>query len=163
MIIIKCYGVDPFVTAAYSKKYIPLVKERFKIADEFVVIAPDEYIYHDGVEQTSWQAILEVIISPIYKAIEKELAHALISYFSEEVINIRLYFNYIDDKSFYTLENKDYPPFIIDKDGQVDQEVEPFTGNVFEDIEERVRESGHEVEDEHDHHGHHHHDDDSFN
>ena len=56
--------------------------------------------FHDGVEQTSWQAILEVIISPKYRAIEKDLAHALISYFSEEVVNIRLFFHYVEDKAF---------------------------------------------------------------
>lgn len=163
MIIMKCYGVDPFVTAAYSKKYIPLVKERFGITDEFIIISPDEYIYHDGVEQTSWQAILEVIISPSYKTIEKELAHALISYFSEEVINIRLYFNYIDEKNFYTLENKDYPPFVVDKDGLNNHESEVFTGNVFEDIEARVRVSGHVDDGGHEHHHHKHEDDDHYN
>lgn len=164
MIIIKCYGVDPYVTGNYSKKYIPLVRSRFNIVDEFVVIAPDEYIFHDGVEQTSWQAIIEVIISPTYKPIEKDLAHALISYFSEEVVNIRLYFNYIDSKSFYTLENKDYPPFVVDKDGANLEEVEPHTEDMFGDFESRVRESGHEVEDEEPHpHTHDHADDDTFN
>lgn len=162
MIIIKCFGVDPYVTGAYSKKYIPHVKERFHIEDDFLVIAPDEYIYHDGVEQTSWQGILEVIISPRYKAIEEDLAHALLSYFTEEVVNIRLFFNYIEEERFYKFENKDYPPFIIDKGAKEDEEeIEPYTGDIFEGFEERARAAGHNVEHEHDHH--HHDDADDFN
>ncbi len=161
MIIIKCFGVDPYVTSAYSKKYIPLVKQRFDIADEFIVIAPDEYIYHDGVEQTSWQGIIEVLISPKYRPIEKELAHALISYFTEEVVNIRLFFNYIEDTQFYTLENKDYPPFVVDDGREQEDDIEPYTGDIFDEFEDRARESGHQLEDDHEgHHHHHHHDDD---
>lgn len=160
MIIIKCYGVDPYVTGAYSKKYIPLVKKRFSITDEFIVIAPDEYIFHDGVEQTSWQAIIEVIISPRYQKIEKDLAHALISYFSEEVVNIRLFFNYVEEKSFYTLENKDYPPFVVDDGKETEEEIKPYTGDVFEEFETRARAVGHDAEDEEEGHDHHHHHDD---
>ncbi len=159
MIIIKCYGVDPYVAGAYSKKYLPIVKDRFEIDEEFLVIAPDEYIYHDGVEQTSWQAILEVTISPKYKAIESDLAHALISYFTVEIVNIRLVFHYIDDSSFFKLENKDYPPFIVDDEKAVDEEIDPYTGDIFGEFEERARESGHNLEDEDDHHHHHHHED----
>lgn len=164
MIIIKCYGVDPYVTGAYSKKYIPLVKKRFEIDDEFIVIAPDEYIFHDGVEQTSWQAILEVIISPKYRAIEKDLAHALISYFSEEVVNIRLFFHYVEEQSFYTLENKDYPPFVVDDGREEEAPIEPYTEDIFDEFETKARSTGHVVEDDEDggHHHHHHEDDDHF-
>jgi len=163
MIIIKCFGVDPYVVSAYSKKYIPLVKKRFEIADEFIVIAPDEYIFHDGVEQTSWHAIIEVLISPNYRQIEKELAHALISYFSEEVVNVRLFFNYIDEKSFYTLENKDYPPFVVESGQEIEEEIEPYTGDIFEEYEARSNLGGIDAEDgEHVDHHHHGEDEDSF-
>ena len=50
------------------------------------------YIFHNGVEQTSWQGILEVIISPKYKVFEKELAHALLSYFAVEVVKCKSLF-----------------------------------------------------------------------
>jgi len=162
MIIIKCFGIDSIVVGNYSKKYIPLVKERFDISDEFIVIAPDEYIFHNGVEQTSWQGILEVIISPKYKVFEKELAHALLSYFAVEVVNVRAYFNYIDEKSFYVLENKDYPPFIVDDGKEVAQDVEPYIGDVFEDFELRARPSGYSTEedDEAPVHNHNHDDED---
>lgn len=161
MIIIKCFGVDPYVAAAYSKRYIPLVKERFHIEDDIVVIAPDEYIYHDGVEQTSWQAILEVIISPKYRPIEADLAHALISYLTEEIVNVRLYFTYIEDERVYKFENKDYPKFVVDKEGKEEVDLEPFEGDLFADFEEHAYASGHNID--HDHHDHDHNHDDEFN
>lgn len=160
MIIIKCYGVDPYVAGAYSKKYLPLVKERFNLEDDFLVICPDDYIFHDGVEQTSWQALLEVMISPKYRAIEKDLAHALISYFQVDVVNTRLFFSYLEEEAVYKLENKDYPPFVVDDGREEEDEIEPYTADVFEEFEERARETGHSLEHDEDGHHHKHHDDD---
>ena len=61
MITISVYGLDQYVVGHYSKDHSKNIASLFEVDDHDVVFySPNAYIFHEGVEQTSWNTIVKV-------------------------------------------------------------------------------------------------------
>ena len=61
MINIFIYGLDQFVVGDVSRELTSLVAKLYEVEeDEVNFIAPNDMVFHNGVEQTSWRVIVEV-------------------------------------------------------------------------------------------------------
>lgn len=165
MIIIKCYGVDPYSVGDVSSHYTGQIEKLFK-GEEVMFIAPDEYIYNNGFEQTGWQGVIEINIDQKYKNLQDDFAQLLLEAFGQFVVHKLIRFNYFDSSTIYQEIDSSLTRFIYsnrEEEEEGDQEIDPFLGDVFNDVDEDELEKSayakfSEDEEEEEHHHHHHHD-----
>lgn len=144
MITIMILGLDQFVVGHYSKDHSEALCDLFECGrDDLNFYAPNSMVFHDGVEQTSWNTIVIVHAPHKYEALEENVAKYLLKTLSEFSINIELSFQYFEDHHYHSHANTEYPRYIK---GENIKEVD---FSYEDDIEEE----------EHEHH-HHHHDED---
>ena len=59
MLVISIIGLDQFVVGDYSRAHTSNLAEVFEVMEDDVIFeAPQTMIYHQGAEQTSWQAVV---------------------------------------------------------------------------------------------------------
>ena len=113
MITIQILGLDQFVVGRYSRENSGNIAQVFECDEADVSFyAPYAMMFHNGVEQTSWNTLVIVLAPKKYQAVEKSVADFLtksLSYFS---INVEVVFNYFDEGSHYQYVNSEYPRFI---------------------------------------------------
>lgn len=182
MIVIKCYGVDPYAIGDVSHQYSHIIRERLNTEEEILFISPDEYIYNNGVEQTSWQAYIEVVIDQKYEHLQAELSQLILEALEYVAIHKLIKFNYFSASHVVESIDRERPRFIdtpvsefdedIDIEGEEDLLSKAFIGNAFDDVEEddlensaynrygNVEEGNEEHHHHHNHHHHHENDDD---
>lgn len=113
MITIQILGLDQFVVGHYSKDHTANLAQLYE-SDESLInfYAPDSMVFHNGVEQTSWNTIVIVRAPQKYKAVESHVASYLMQTLSEFSINIELEFEYFSSSSHYERINPSYPRYI---------------------------------------------------
>lgn len=156
MVTISIYGLDQYTVGHYSKVHTKNLANLLEVDTEHVSFyAPDAYVFHEGVEQTSWNAIVKVNAPENCEVNEERVAKYLIETLREFSINLSVEFYYYHKHHHYEHINKEYPRF-IKEDNVVNVEAddyeegdELFEGNMFENFEEKLKEAAH---------GQHHHD-----
>lgn len=165
MITISILGLDEYITGRFSREATPNLAKLLEIEpEEIVFFAPKSYIFHAGVEQTSWQGLIIVSLPEIFRAHEKDVATYLLSATADFLVNLTVKFHYFASEASYSRINEEYPRFIKEEDivDEYDEEGEdddngddeednmndnqPYMGNIFEDFEEKAREHGHDIE-----------------
>lgn len=162
MILISIRGLDQFVVGHYSKKHGEQLAQLFEVAPEEIdFYAPYGTIFHEGVEQTSWNTYVCVECPGAYASIEDKIAKYLISTLSEFSIHLKIYFRYSEDR-VYEHKNPDYPLHITESnivaeeeydeeyEGEGDPRSRPdldyndpsqiYLGNTFENLDEKIEE-----------------------
>mgnify|MGYP006982724032 FL=1 len=72
MITISVLGLDQFVVGHYSKEHTANLAELFETdSDEINFYAPSSMIFHNGVEQTSWNVEIRVLAECKYRIVEQ--------------------------------------------------------------------------------------------
>ena len=62
MITISIYGLDQFTVGHYSGEHTANLAQLFETKEENISFySPNAYVFHNGVEQTSWNAIEDKI------------------------------------------------------------------------------------------------------
>ena len=90
MISIVVYGLDPYVVGHYSKDHTANLAQLFETKEENIAfVASAEYVFHKGVEQTSWQTLVKVEAPEKYEVLEDKIAKYLLKTFSEFSIHVR--------------------------------------------------------------------------
>ena len=157
MIIITVYGLDQYTVGHYSKNHTENLAQLFETKPENIAfVASDEYVFHNGVEQTSWQALVKVEAPEKYEALEETAAKYLLKTLGEFSIHVRVVFDYYHSHHEHEFVNKDYPRYIKDENlvnvEESDEDEELYEGNIFEGMEKQLEEAYSEG------HHHHHHD-----
>ena len=150
MIFIKILGLDEYITGRLSKQAGQAINKIIGNEDEEVFFyAPRSYIFHDGVEQTSWHAVTIINMPKDYAKYEEEIADYILEATKDYVLNMALYFEYVEGK-VYTRASSDFPRFIGEQNlfndddyfeeddlSEVDENT-LYLGNIFEgyDFEE---------------------------
>jgi len=146
MILIKVYGLDQFVVGNYSKENTKNLANVFEAKEEDIMFySPNSYIFHKGVEQTSWNTVIEVVCDEKYHALQANITKYLIESFKLFTINIHVIFTYVNNHHVFEHFNKEYPQYISDKnlvkvedenldDIDVTDEDKVYTGDVFKDF-----------------------------
>ncbi len=171
MITITFIGSDRYAVGQYSKEVTAKLANLWEVDEkEILFIAPEIYIYHKGVEQTSYQVLVEINAPEACRAVEKEVADFILKTAEAFVIHLSVHFNYYKGKYYQHLRD-DYPLFITEEnevlleEEEYDEDTEIYEGNIFENFEERLQERARQEEHDHDHcdgeccrHDHDHHD-----
>lgn len=138
MITISFLGLDQFVVGHYSTENSSNIASLFETDENLLnFYAPSAMVFHHGVEQTSWNLIVQVRAPIRFKPLEARVADYLLKSLSEYSINIELEFEYFEEASHYEKINDSYPRY-IDSDKPLD---------VHEDDHDEDEEDGEEEAD----------------
>lgn len=164
MITISVLGLDQFVVGHYSKEHTANLAELFETdAEDINFYAPSSMIFHNGVEQTSWNTVVRVLAECKYRAVEQNVADYLLKTFSKFSIHVQVVFDYYEEENEYERINEEYPRYItenniVNADEEEDEcdedcdEANPrdradldinnpdelYLGNAFEGFEEKI-------------------------
>ena len=114
--------------------------------DEINFIAPDSMVFHKGVEQTSWQAIVEVELPEECRYEQENVAKLIRHYIDETAIHVYFRFVYVNHRETKLDVNDDYPRYLTEEnevdlsfdeseernEGDGDDEI--YTGDIFQDV-----------------------------
>lgn len=159
MVTISIYGLDQYTVGHYSKNHTQNLANLLEVdEDDVSFYAPDAYVFHNGVEQTSWNAIVKVNAPEACEANEAKVAKYLLETLKDFSINLQVEFYYYHKHHHYEHISKDYPRFIKDdnivnvEDEEYDEDDELYEGNIFENFEERLKEAANLKEQKEEHH-----------
>lgn len=151
MILITVYGLDAYTVGHYSGVHTKNIANLFEVPEEEILFnATGEYIFHDGVEQTSWNAVVEVSAPDKFEPMEEKVSKYLIETLKEFSINLVVNFKYFHGHHQHSFVNKEYPRFITDQNMvhvEEDEDEELYEGNVFEGMEKKLEEAYREPHD----------------
>ena len=147
MITIEIYGLDQFVVGTLSKEMTHNLADLYEVSeDDINFIAPNNMVFHNGVEQTSWNALVRVYAPKKVTVLQDDAANLIMEMIQGPTINVAVEFYYYSEDNRYEKINEDYPRFITD-DNLVDVEDygeaqyiegegkdEVFTGDIFKDF-----------------------------
>ena len=79
MVTISIYGLDQYTVGHYSKNHTKNLANLLEVDEDNVSFySPDAYVFHNGVEQTSWNAIVKVNAPEKCESNEAKVAKYLI-------------------------------------------------------------------------------------
>lgn len=143
MITITINGLDQFIVEKLSKDTGKILANLFEVDEkEINFVAPQSMIFYHGVEQTSWHVIVSINAPEEVKHLQKNVAEFLISRIKDVAINIEIFFDYFSRANRFEHTNKEYPPYITEKNlvnleeenEDEDEEIEEelYEGNIFD-------------------------------
>lgn len=113
MIVISVIGLDQFVVGNYSKAHTSNLAEVFEVMEDDVNFeAPQTMIFHEGVEQTSWQTVVVIRAPRSAEIHEAKAAEYILRTLKDFSINIEIIFEYYEEAHRYELVNEEYPRYI---------------------------------------------------
>ena len=148
MITVFIYGLDQFVVGRLSREMTPNLAKLYELSeDEIIFVAPENMVFHKGVEQTSWNIIIHVHAPKKVSVLQDQVAKLILESIGDVAINKILEFYYYSEDNRYSKLNESYPRFIA-SDNLVDIEEEEynedteegegedeiFTGDIFKDF-----------------------------
>lgn len=145
MIILNLKGADVYLAGEIERAIVPSLSKLLGVnEDEILLHAEDGFIYHGGIEQTSYNLIVKVECGEKYAKNEREIANLILKVAKNYSIHTRLYFDYFNEESVYESINNDYPLYLsssnmVDIDASEDDETEGaeiYDGNIFEEYED---------------------------
>lgn len=145
MVTVFIYGLDQFVVGDLSKDITPLLAKNYELEeDEINFIAPNNMVFHNGVEQTSWNVIIHVHAPLKIKVLEEQAAKILLEMIKGIGIHISIEFYYYSQDNRYSYINPDYPRYLEGDEPEFenyeseeleegDGEDQIYTGDIFEE------------------------------
>ena len=147
MITVVIYGLDQFVVGRLSREMTPNLAKLYELSeDEILFVAPNDMVFHKGVEQTSWNIIVHVHAPKKVSVLQDQVAKLILESIGDVAINKVLEFYYYSEDNRYCKINNAYPRFITadnlvdvaeqdyeDKEeGDGDDDI--YTGDIFQDF-----------------------------
>ena len=147
MITITIYGLDQFVVGRLSREMTPNLAKLYELdEDEILFVAPENMVFHKGVEQTSWNIIVHVHAPKKVSVLQDQVAKLILESIGDVAINKILEFYYYSEDNRYSKLNEAYPRFIsgdnlVDvaeedyedmEEGEGEDEI--FTGDIFQNF-----------------------------
>ena len=147
MISLIVYGLDQFVVGKLSREMTSALADLYECdREEILFIAPENMIFHNGVEQTSWNALVKVDAPKKVSVLQEDAARLIMNMVKGPTIHVQVVFNYFSQDNFYENLNDDYPRYIenenlVNFDEDYDENIEEgegddqiFTGDIFKDF-----------------------------
>ena len=145
MITVIIYGLDQFVVGRLSREMTPNLAKLYELnEDDIMFVAPENMVFHKGVEQTSWNIIIHVHAPKKAQVLQEHVAKLILESIGDVAINKILEFYYYSEDNRYCKFNDTYPRFIASdnlvdvanenyeglEEGEEDDEI--YTGDIFE-------------------------------
>ena len=147
MITVIVYGLDQFVVGRLSRELGPNLAKLYEVNEEEVIfIAPQDLVFHNGVEQTSWNLLIHVHAPKRTALVQDDVATFLTNAIGDVAIHKTVEFYYYSEDNRYQKLNEQYPRFItsdnlVDVDAEYDEDLEEgeeddqiYTGDIFQGI-----------------------------
>ena len=147
MISLTVYGLDQFVVGKLSREMTSALADLYECdREEILFIAPENMVFHNGVEQTSWNALVKVDAPKKVSILQEDAARLIMNLVKGPTIHVQVVFNYFSQDNFYENLNDDYPRYIenenlVNFDEDYDENIEEgegddqiFTGDIFKDF-----------------------------
>ena len=147
MITVIVYGLDQFVVGRLSRELGANLTKLYEVnEDEVIFVAPQDLVFHNGVEQTSWNLLIHVHAAKRAALVQDEVAEFLIQAIGDLAIHKTVEFYYYSEENRYQKIHDDYPRFItddnlVDTDQEYDEDMEEgeeddqiYTGDIFEGL-----------------------------
>lgn len=113
MITVIFYGLDEFVVGRLSRELTPSLAKLYEVdEDEVNFVAPNNMVFHNGVEQTSWNVLIHVHAPMKVSVLQDEVAQFLVRAIGDIAIHKIIEFYYYSSDNRYESINKDYPRYI---------------------------------------------------
>ena len=144
MINVFVYGLDQFVVGELSSDVSSSLAKLFEVSEDDVnFYAPNNMVFHNGVEQTSWHVLIEIKAPSEIKRVQSQICELFKHSLLEVAIHLEIVF-YFYNRSDRVIEiNNDYPRYLNEenmvnvesdyeedmKEGEGDDEI--FTGDIF--------------------------------
>ena len=147
MITIVIYGLDQFVVGRLSREMTPNIAKLYELSeDEIIFVAPENMVFHKGVEQTSWNIIIHVHAPKRAALVQDQVAKLILESIGDVAINKIIEFYYYSEDNRYSKLKEAYPRFIaadnlVDvanedyedmEEGEGEDEI--FTGDIFQNF-----------------------------
>jgi len=143
MITISILGLDQYAIGTYSAEHTKNLANLFEIkTSDISFYAPNCFMYHEGVDQTSWNTLIRIHAPRQFDQFKDKITTYLFKTLADIAINIAVEFYYYDQNNRHERINKEYPRFITDanvveiEDKHEHDDDELFDGNIFEGIED---------------------------
>lgn len=146
MIIVKLLGIDQYQAEDYVRALHTQFAQIFETEEKDILFyAPDSYLIHKGIEQTSYIVNIEIEAPEKYKPLENKASEYIAKLFMNQIcVHVRVIFNYFDEDREHVFINEDYPLYMTDENmahfDTENEDSEPYLGNAFEDYDKRVEE-----------------------
>lgn len=164
MITIQILGLDQFVVGRYSRENTGNLAQLFQCGeDDISFYAPNSMMFHNGVEQTSWNIRVIVLAPSRFKGVEKDVADFIGKTLNLFAINMEILFQYFEEENRHVYRNMEFPLFIsqdeikdqgmtmrfgeMPEEDEIEEseeerisgqaEADVFVGDAFEGFEER--------------------------
>ena len=147
MINLVIYGLDQYIVGRLSRELNNHLAEIYNVdADDITFVAPNNMVFHNGVEQTSWDIKIEVHAPASARIFQEEVAYYLLNVIGDIAINKTVDFYYFNDDDHYTKINHEYPRFLTvdnieEEEYEYSEELdegegedELYTENMFKDF-----------------------------
>lgn len=147
MITVKIIGIDPYSLRNLSKDLTGELANLCEVDEKDInFYAPEGLLVHDGVEQNTWNVHVNVEAPRKIKVLEQQIADVLAGYVKHIAIHVTVIFNYYLAEERHEYINKEYPVYLTEENevtieeenSENDNLEEVYTGNVFENIEEKL-------------------------
>ncbi len=146
MITIRIIGLDQFDVGDLSRKLTPNLAKVYEIAEsEINFVAPrDTMLFHNGVDQSLWNCIVQVKAPHRCEAVESFAADILSTAIKEVAINVAIEFAYYEESHRYEYLNDQFDRFIevpisradvdLDDDDDEDYEEDEFDDELEDEL-----------------------------
>lgn len=148
MITIIFYGLDEFVVGRLSRELTPNIAKLYEVdEDEVNFVAPNNMVFHNGTEQTSWNLLIHVHAPMKVSVLQDQMATFLLNAIGDVAIHKTVEFYYYSQDNRYQKINEDYPRYITEENvveveqhehdddcDCEDEEEEVYTGDIFKDV-----------------------------
>ena len=148
MITVTIYGLDQFVVGRLSREMTSALADIYECdKEEIIFIAPESMVFHNGVEQTSWNTVVKVDAPKKVAVLQDDVAKIIMQFIKGLSINVQVVFSYFSQDNFYEQLNADYPRYIENEnivnfeEERYDEDIEEgegddqiFTGDIFKDF-----------------------------
>lgn len=147
MITLIVYGLDQFVVGELSKEMTPSLAKLYEVEEEDIVfIAPQNMVFHKGVEQTSWNVLVHIHAPMKVSVLQDQVSEFVLASIGDVAIHKTLEFYYYSQDNRFEKIDDSYPRFIaddnmVDIDAEYDEDLEEgeeedqiYTGDIFTDF-----------------------------
>jgi len=140
MIKIIIYGIDQFIVERLSEDMSKDLANLCEVQeDDITFIAPSSMVFHKGMEQTSWNIYVEVVLPKKIEVLQESIGKYISGCLKDVSIHQTIVFNYYLQDHRMVFENSDYPKFITPKnvvsaEDNSDSDEEVFEGDIFKDF-----------------------------
>lgn len=153
MINVTLKGIDIYLAGEFDREIHSKLASLFHVrSEEIITTALESLVFHQGVDQTTYQLVIKFELPECYRQYEKVVADYVLSASQDFSVHTLCYFIYVKEENIYERIDEDYPRFMDEKniveydenDSNEGEEQEIFTGNIFQNF------------DKHSEHKHHH-------